>query len=166
MNYEVTGLINTKLGTSMSELSELYLIMIIIVFCISVLCVFCIVKSRKVTEGGLLVLSAWFFFASPVTFYIASSGLEASELAQQIYIQGILAERYGDLKFEQETINSIFAKFMSLSESIDKEKMYTYLTHNFFHGFFKIFVPLILAAIGTWSMVKFLDYRIKVVPDN
>lgn len=150
----------------MSEISEFYLALIVIVFCISALCIFCVVKYREVTEGGLLGLSAWFFFASPVTFYLASNGLEASELAQQIYFQGIWSERYGDLNFENETINSILAKSMSLSGSIDREKMYTYIWHNFFHGFFKIFVPLIWAAIGTWSMVRFLDHRIKVVPNN
>ncbi|WP_429172907.1 hypothetical protein [Aeromonas salmonicida] len=150
----------------MSEISEVYLTLIIIVSFISVLCIFCIVKYREVTEGGLLGLSAWFFFASPVTFYLASNGLDASELAQQIYFQGVWAERYRDLNFEHETINSILSKSMSLSGSIDKEKMYTYIWHKFFHGFFKIFVPLIWAAMGTWSMVKFLDFRIKVIPNN
>lgn len=150
----------------MSEISEFYLVIIAIIFCISALCIFSIVRWREVTESGLLGLSAWFFFASPITFYLATSGLEASELAQQIYFQGIWAERYGNLNFENETINSILAKSISLSGSIDKEKMYTYIWHNFFHGFFKIFVPLIWAAIGTWSMVKYLDYRIKVVPNN
>ncbi len=150
----------------MSEISEFYLTLIAIVFCISALCIFCIVKYREITESGLLGLSAWFFFASPVTFYLASNGLEASELAQQIYFHGIWSERYGDLNFEEETINSILAKSMSLSGSIDKEKMYTYMWHNFSHGFFKIFVPLIWAAMGTWAMVKFLDCRIKVVPNN
>lgn len=150
----------------MSEISEVYLILIAIIFCVSVLCIFCIVKYREVTEGGLLSLSAWFFFASPVTFYLASNGLEASELAQHIFFHDIWSERYVDSNFENENTNSILAKLITLSGSVDSDKMYTYMWHNFFHGFFKIFVPLVWAAVGTWSMVRFLDYRIKVVPNK
>lgn len=150
----------------MLEISTFYLTLIAIIFCISALCIFCVAKDREVTESGLLCLSAWFFFASPATFYLASSGLEVSELAKQIYFYGIWSERYGDVNFEEETITSILDKSMSLFNSIDREKIYTYMWHNFFHGFFKIFIPLIWAAMGTWSMVKFLDCRIKVVPNN
>lgn len=113
---------------------------------------------------------AWFkylvLFASPVTFYLASHGLEASELAQQMYFHSIWVERYGDLNFQNETINSVFAKAVSLTGNIDKDKMYTYVWHNFIHGFFKLFIPLIWAAMGTWAMVKFFDCRIKVTPNK
>jgi hypothetical protein len=124
------------------------------------------VKTREVTESGLLSLSFWFVFASPVTFYLATNGLEASGLAQKIYIQGVWADRYGDLNFASETVNSILSKSISLSGNIDREKNYLYVLHDFFHGFFKIFVPIIWAAFGTWAMVKYLDFRIKVVPNK
>lgn len=150
----------------MSEISEFYLIMIAIIFVISTICVFWVAKFQEITETGLLKFSAWFFFASPVTFYLASHGLEASELAQQIYFQGVWSERYGNLNFENETVNSILSKSFSLTGAIDRETMYTDFVHSSFHGFFKIFIPLIWAALGTWAMVKYLDNRISVVPNK
>ncbi|WP_421187289.1 hypothetical protein [Aeromonas enteropelogenes] len=150
----------------MYEISEFFLIQIGLISFVSVVCICCIVKQRTVTEGGLIVLSIWFFFASPVTYYLASHGLDASELAQQMYFHGIWRDQYGDLNFKNETINSVFDKAVSLTGSIDKDKMYTYMWHNIIHGFFKIFVPLIWAAMGTWAMVRFLDCRIKVISNQ
>jgi sorbitol-specific phosphotransferase system component IIC len=119
-------------------------IIVLVIFAISVIGFVAMIKSGTVTDKELLPIGAWFFFASPVTYSISSYSIRFIDASKSY-------------KEKLSTLTSHRPEMTFLTE---------YMPLELFHGFFLTFIPLVLAAIGTWALISYLDVNVKIVKEN
>lgn len=119
-------------------------IFVLTIFAISVIGFVAMIKRGTVTDNALLRIGAWFFFASPVTYSISSYSIRVVETSKS-YKENLVT--------------------LTLHRP-DRSYLTEYIPLELFHGFFVTFIPLVLAAIGTWALISYLDVNVKIVKEN
>lgn len=143
--------------------AQFYLFLLGAITVVSIGCIAYICYQREVTEAGLLKLVVWFFLASPATFYLASGALAALSSYQEAYVQSLWHKYYGEQAFTTLDWNVLWSQAQRVATGIDFELVMKLELYKFVHGFFKFFVPALLAALGAWSLVRYMDARVRVV---
>lgn len=114
-------------------------ILTIFILSISIAVFLFTIKSREISKNGLLVFGAWYFTASIILYWISNLELE--------FIDLMASAKLAAIEYHPEEY---------------KEYMTKNVPNRIFQSICKHLIPLILAAIGSWSIVRYLDESVTV----
>ena len=117
-------------------------ILTITILSVSIAAFLLTIKSGEISKNGLLLFGTWYFTASVLLYWISNLELE---IVDQMANAKLMAIKYHLASPEE------YAEYMTKN-----------VPNRLYHSICKNLIPLVLAAIGSWSIVKYLDRSVTV----